>query len=240
MRAALNPCSGNEKTGPIITWETSSGTCPPTCGQFDRCYAKFHHTKRHWIKLDLGQRGYTFALFLDKLMDLDADQLARGNQWGDQPGDGTYLDVPAFRALVARVGRFRAWSYAHYPLTPNTIREFRSATALGYTVNVSADTLAQADEKAATGLPTVVTIDGHAKGCPMTRKKEERGNCTCPKTLETPMGQRVVVCPAQLFLDMTCAKCGNGKPLCYRKDRAYIIGFRAHGAGANKKLRVIQ
>lgn len=224
MRAALNPKSGNEKTGPIITWETSSGTCPPTCGQYDRCYAKFHHAKIHWVRLDLGKRGYTFPVFLDRLLELPPGQLARGNQWGDQPGDGTTLNIPAFRALVARVSRFRAWSYTHYPLTPETVRELRSATALGYTVNVSADTLEQAEEKALTGLPVVVTVD------PKTE----------PVSYTPRLGLKVVICPAQTKENVTCKSCGNGVPLCYRPKRKYVIGFRAHGPGARKSLRVVQ
>lgn len=225
MRAALNPRSGNAKTGPIAVWETSSDTCPRSCGQWSTCYAKQHHASRHWARLDSGERGVSFPAFLEALERLPAGGLARGNQWGDQPGDGESLDVPAFRALVSRASRLRAWSYSHYPLTLETVREFRSAAALGYTVNASADTISEADAKAATGLPTVVVLPSDA-----------------PKVGATPAGRRVVVCPAQTSERVTCETCGNGRPLCYRAERDYVIGFRAHGAKAGeitRRLRVV-
>lgn len=221
MRAALNYPSGNAKTGPIATWETSSDTCPPTCGLRSACYAKSWPAVHHWEGLDSGRRGLEFTAFLDALERLPAGVLARGNQWGDQPGDGTTLDVAAFRALVARAGRLRAWSYTHYPLTAGTVRELRSAMALGYVVNASADDISQADEKAATGLPTVVVLA-----------------CDAPKVSRTPAGRRVVVCPAQTNEGTTCATCGNGRPLCARADRDYLIGFRAHGSRNRMAERV--
>jgi len=221
-RAALNPRSGNKKTGPIITWETSSETCPPTCGAFRECYAKSNHSVKHWKMLDSGARGFEFSEFLARLEALPAGALARGNQWGDQPGMGEALHVSEFRALVSRAGRLRAWSYSHKPLTPEIVSEYRSACVLGYVVNVSADGLVDADAKASSGLPTVVILPTGA-----------------PEVLHTPAGRRVVVCPAQTG-SVTCETCGSGRPLCYRADRNYLIGFRAHGQSAKRlSLKVI-
>ena len=48
----------------------------------------------------------------------------------------------------------------------------------------------------------------------------------------------IVRCPAELRPDsITCRNCGNGKPLCARRDRDYVIGFTAHGTGAAKAER---
>jgi len=39
---------------------------------------------------------------------------------------------------------------------------------------------------------------------------------------------KVVRCPAE-YLDISCAQCGNGEPLCARLNRNFIVGFTAHG-----------
>jgi hypothetical protein len=45
---------------------------------------------------------------------------------------------------------------------------------------------------------------------------------------------RFVRCPAELSDNFTCQQCGNGKPLCARGDRDYVVVFVAHGTGAKK------
>lgn len=233
--AALNVQSGNAKTGPIATRETTSNTCPPTCGMRDACYAKAWPAVKHWEALDTGQRGVAWQEFLARLLLLPAGSLCRGNQWGDQPGDGATIDVPAFRALVAHVGHLICWSYTHYPLTFANVRELRSAVALGYVVNASADHIAQADEKAATGLPTVVALP-HAAGCPA--RTDTAALCTCARTEQTPAGRKIVVCSAQTKADVTCKTCGGGTPLCARAERPYLVGFRVHGFARRRAERI--
>jgi len=48
-----------------------------------------------------------------------------------------------------------------------------------------------------------------------------------------PHGKTIVRCPAE-YRDISCAQCGNGDPLCARRDRNYIIGFTAHGPSKKK------
>ena len=50
------------------------------------------------------------------------------------------------------------------------------------------------------------------------------------KVRYTPQGRKIVLCPAQSMLNMTCSQC----QLCQLKDRSYIIGFEAHGNGKGK------
>jgi len=54
------------------------------------------------------------------------------------------------------------------------------------------------------------------------------------KTQSAPFGVRIVRCPAEYRAGFSCRDCGNGKPLCARLDRDYIIGFTAHGPSKRK------
>ncbi len=83
------------------------------------------------------------------------------------------------------------------------------ANAQGFTVNLSADTLEQADKRAELGVgPVVVVLSSGAGG-----------------DIRTPAGRRVVVCPAETSAKLDCARCG----LCAKADRKGIVGFIAHG-----------
>ena len=86
----------------------------------------------------------------------------------------------------------------------------------GLTVNLSADSLSEADQYYDLGIgPVCVTLPKDAP---------HRGN-------KTPNGLPVVVCPAQTQDDMSCARC----QLCEIKGRKSIVGFLAHGT-ASKRL----
>ena len=54
------------------------------------------------------------------------------------------------------------------------------------------------------------------------------------RSLRTPGGRHVSVCPAAVGDDMDCARCG----ICQNATRKAIIGFPAHGSGKAKAQRV--
>ena len=124
-----------------------------------------------------------------------------------------------------------AFTYTHKPVegngaSPVTLERNRdtviAATRAGMVVNLSGDNPAHADRLLATGAgPVTVVLPRNA-----------------PKVSRTPNGTRIVVCPAQTSGAVTCASCGNGRPLCARADRDYVVGFRAHGNGAAATERV--
>jgi hypothetical protein len=88
----------------------------------------------------------------------------------------------------------------------------RQANEAGFTVNLSADDLGEADALAGLGVgPVVVTLP-----------EAQRTN------VQTPDGRLVVVCPAVVRDDVACADCG----LCAVRDRKTIVGFPGHGARA--------
>ena len=104
--------------------------------------------------------------------------------------------------------------------------ENRSAVAvsndLGFTINLSADTVEQADQLADLNIGPVVVV-----------MLED-----CNRIETTPKGRTIVQCPATYNDTVNCKRCG----ICAHRDRKSIIGFPAHGTKKNKltkRLKVL-
>jgi hypothetical protein len=223
MTYHLKAKSGNLKTGPIPVSTTSSRTCPPAC-PFNKpgggCYAASGPLALHWRAVTAGTRGQDLPGFLAELDRTLAAapprQLWRHNQAGDLPGTGNRIAPAALRQIAQVNARHnaRGWTYTHKPMhTATNRRAVASANAAGFTVNLSGNSLAHADQLAALEIgPVVAVIPAGFKG----------------KRTKTPSGRPVLICPAQTG-PATCATCG----LCASRDpRRPIIGFLAHGTGA--------
>ena len=198
--------SGNRKTGPIPVTNTSADTCPDSCALKGRgCYAETGPTAWHWHK----RTRLTLRELCRYIRTIPGGSLWRHNVAGDLPGEGEELDAAALAALArANRGR-RGFTYTHKPATPANVDAMRAATAAGFTINLSADNAAAADQLTAHGLPVVVVIPADA-----------------PKVSATPRGRKIVLCPAESSDRVTCANCG----LCAIADRPYLIGFKPKGA----------
>jgi hypothetical protein len=206
--------STNRKTGPIPTTYNSRSTCPPSCPQYrSACYAEDYFTRMTWNKVD--QRGDDIEGLALKISRLPKGQLWRMSVAGDLPGDGETVDAYALGLIVKANRGKNGFTYTHKK-SPEAIQWAKHATAWGFTVNISADDVGEADRLAATGAPVVAIV-------PMDT----------PKHSQTPEGRPVLICPAQTVDYMTCAICG----LCQRADRRQIIGFRAHGTKAKQADR---
>ncbi len=113
----------------------------------------------------------------------------------------------------------RGFTYTHRPLrTPAEQHAVRSANDRGFTINLSADNVAEADELAALNIGPVVVTLAHNESAPDM----------------TPAGRPIVICPAVLCeVDgrepMTCARC----QLCENRQRKCIVAFPTHGAAKN-------
>lgn len=210
--AHLTRISQNAKTGPIPVSTTDSSTCPKNCPQFDTCYAKSGPLLMHWRSVDSHARGVDWSDFCEEVQRLPRNQLWRHNQAGDLPGDGRKIDSDALYQLVQANKGKRGFTYTHYPLEgTHNLSLMEAATAAGFTVNVSCDSLAMSDRvRDITDLPQAVML-------PST---------TTEKSLYTVGGRKVTVCPATYRDDVMCWNCG----ICHdaSKTRA-IIGFPAHG-----------
>lgn len=229
--------STNVKTGPIPVSTTSDETCPPDCPLRDMgCYAKSGPLGSIWKGLSKAGPGGTFyngrnaltALtwqqFVARVTDLALDTFWRHNQAGDLPGQGDKIDSVALDQLVEANAGKRGFTYTHKPLSgPHgkaNATAIADANANGFTINLSADNLTEADDLSDKSIAPVVVV------LPDT----VQGN----QHITTPKGKRVVVCPATYRDDTSCATC----QLCQRKDRPVIVGFPAHGA-SKKRASVI-
>jgi hypothetical protein len=156
----------------------------------------------------------SWGVFCDSIAQLPIGTLWRHYQAGDLPGQGDTIDTAALDMLVKANKGKAGWTYTHKPPTRSNIAAIRRANKAGFTVNLSGNNLAHADVLADKKVgPVVVVLPADAT-----------------KNTVTPAGRRVVVCPATIRDDVTCATCR----LCQRGDRAAIIGFPAHGASKRK------
>lgn len=168
--------------------------------------------RAHWSRVP--ERGLTWSDFCAEVSALPPKQLWRHNEAGDLPGEDQRIDSgKLFLLVVANMGR-RGFTFTHKPVLGRTsmLRHNRAAVTVanlhGFTVNLSADSLVEADKLAALGVaPVVVVVPSDA-----------------PRRLRTPAGRHVVLCPAETH-ELTCDECR----LCASRTRKSIVGFRAHG-----------
>ena len=211
MRVSLTLKSRNAKTGPIPVSTSSNDTCPAVCPLKDQgCYAKYGPLGMYWAKVNGGTAGATWGEFVAQIAELPDGALWRHNQAGDLPGTSNAIDAPALAKLVKANSGKRGFTYTHKPMTAANARAVRKANAAGFTINLSGNNLAHADALADTGAGPVVVV----------LPADQKTNTT------TPAGRKVIVCPATIRDDVSCATC----QLCQRRDRTIIVGFPAHGA----------
>lgn len=228
--------SRNSKVGHIPVSTTSRDSCPASCALYEACYAKTWPLAIMWSRLSEtapggtyknGRTGSSRALswrdLCASVAALPDGQLWRHNQAGDLPGSADAIDEDALAELADANAGKREWTYTHKPVSdaesPYAHRNriaIATANTHGFTVNLSADNLAEADTLADLQIAPVVTI------LPST--------VTGPARITTPAGRRVVVCPATYRDDLACADCA----LCQRVNRSTIVGFPAHGASKRK------
>jgi hypothetical protein len=214
MKIHFTISSGNKKTGLIPVSTSGSETCPSACPlKMKGCYAKSGPLGIHWSRLNSDAYvGLNWHEFCAKISALPRGQLWRHNQAGDLPGNDNQIDADLLAQLVAANRGRRGFTYTHKPMTATNQFLVRSANREGFTVNLSADNLNEADELKNLGVgPVVVVLPSDA-----------------PNTVATPKGHKVIVCPAQQRDDVSCSTC----QLCQKANRSVIVGFRAHGAAA--------
>ena len=208
--------SANIKTGPIPVSTSDNSTCPDSCPlKKGGCYAKGGPLGMHWAKVSAGKRGELLEQFARKIEALPANQLWRHNAAGDLPGKGDRINHKGLARIVKANKGKKGFTYTHKPpLLGRNARAIADANAGGFTVNLSANSLAHADELKSYSLGPVVSIVPEGS----------------PETGYTPAGNKFVVCPAQTREGVTCATCR----LCSRADRSVIVAFLPHGSGHKK------
>lgn len=211
MKARFVLKSENGKTGPMPVVYLSRDTCPAACPLKGRgCYGAYGPLAWGWDKLDDGRQGGTWEEMLAKVGALPEGTIWRYGVLGDLPGESNEVDLDRLEQLVEANAGKQGFGYTHKPMTEANAGAIRKANKAGFTINLSANTLAEVDALA--GLRVGPVVVSMPKGS---------GNMT------TPEGRKVVVCPAYKA-DITCLKC----KLCAKAGRRTVIGFPAHGTGA--------
>jgi len=208
MKVHLTLKSANIKTGPIPVSTTERDSCPTNCAMRAECYADSGPLALHWRAVSAGTRGTTWGQFTQSIAALPEGQLWRHNQAGDLPQAGGTVDAVKLGQLVAANAGRRGFTYSHHR-DAASLAWIKHANAWGFTVNLSANDLADADYLADQNAGPVVVV------VPSTQTRN----------ITTPKGRAVVICPATQRDDVSCATC----QLCQRQ-RAAIVAFPAHGS----------
>ena len=227
--------SGNRITGPIMVTTSPRSSCPLACPlrktgdtpEAGVCYAEHGHLGHYiWTGLDQTEPGqsisgripvYSFDQLLTAIRTQPHGALWRHNQAGDLSSDDQKtINVLKLRAITAvNTGR-RGFTYTHFDVVNNPANwaAVREANTNGFTVNLSADTLEEADQLADTKCaPVTVVVPS-----------------TVTENTTTPQGRKVIICPARTHKNVNCSNCG----LCARQRDA-IIAFPALGPAKEKK-----
>lgn len=220
--------SGNSKTGKIAITITSARTCPDRCPFMNECYPNVGPARYHWKSITNGRTAetqaipQTFESFIHSIGDLKDGTMIRFAVSGDLPGDGKKIFYRAAERMLAAADHLIGWTYTHYTETQKDLNQIgRLNKAVRATVNLSANNDRDVDDLIARGVGPIVTIMDGSK-----------------RTYTTAGGNRIVTCPASIKGSaINCKNCGNGSPLCAKKDRDYVIGFPVHGIDGHKVLK---
>jgi len=226
--------SSNVKTGPILTTITSRESCPDNCSlKGSGCYAETGHVRLHWNNASKpfkqGRNGFTGGMLGDlcaSVKSLPKGALWRMNVSGDLAHDNQEISVEPLREIIGANKGKRGFTYTHHIVLGTSVQAIYNSSNIkfsnmaGFTINLSADTLEQADQLKALDIGPVVCIvpEDH------------------PQHSTTPAGNPVIVCPAVTRDDITCAACG----LCAVSTRRSIVAFPVHGAGKKKAANVFK
>ena len=224
MRYYITESSRNKKTGPMPVATSSRKTCPDACPlKNNGCYGDSMPLAGRWNEVTDGRRGYDIDELVSRMsVYVRPNALWRYAQAGDLPGENNHIDADDLNKIVAanKSRNGRGFTFTHKPVENNAhnAAAVAHANANGFTINLSADNLAEADRLAALNIGPVVTLAAH----------------DAPEKFATPEGRKVVVCPAQSRDDVRCIDCG----LCAMSNREAIIAFRAHANGWRKAEQV--
>lgn len=221
MNIKFTRVSGNSKTGPIPTTMSASSTCPTACPLQGNngCYASYGMVGLHWRKTDKGEHVTDWQGLCDNVKALPKGQLWRHNVAGDLPHNNQLIDRVLLGELMKANNGKQGFTYTHHDMQiKGNPLAVQAANKAGFTVNLSANNLAHADDLKALNCGPVVTIVP----------------ADYPKTGVTPAGNSVVLCPATYREDIQCSNCG----ICAVPDRKAIIAFPVHGSGKSKAHKV--
>ena len=228
------------KLGGIPATYSEQATCPPACPMMGNgCYAEGGNVAMHFRAVSRHETGGNFAAAIKFVASTPEGSLGRWNIAGDLPGKKDRLD----RAKVIRLAQANKkakalwFTFTHYPVRAQDVRAttnpelrraiarhnrsvIRDAIALGFAINVSANSPKHAAKLASMGfdVASVAPMDW------VGTKKLEGGHIgvQCPATIKG----RTTTCN-------DCRLCQNMGRTSAAQTRV-IPMFPAHGASKRK------
>jgi len=201
----------NAKTGPMPAVYGNRESCPTTCGLYNKCYGKKGRTALHWA----NEQASSFSDLIEWISTLPL-RLWRYGVVGDLPSnDGINLDREKVLDMARANNGRPVLAYTHFPVNPHNLRVIREANALGFSLNLSADSIDDI-KSAVKALVPVVTYTSH---------NDERASWKQD-------GIQFTTCPNQSSdKSPQCLDC----KLCSKISRDSVVVFRGHGS-AQKKI----
>ncbi len=201
----FNVGKGNTKTGVMLTTRSPRSSCPVHCQlKNNGCYAENAPLVWHWNK-----QAKTEQEMIDAIRRVPKNHLWRHNEAGDLVSNGYLIDAGHLNKIILANHKKRGFTYTHHRLNNHNKSLIKLANDSGFTINLSANNLIEADSYVELEIaPVCVLLPQDAKNVSYTSN-----------------GHKIVACPAEKSKKVTCASCG----LCQLSKRPYLIGFRAHG-----------
>ena len=203
--------SGNKKTGFMPVTYNSRLSCPDSCiFKNNGCYAENYHTRLNWDKVTSGERGGTFKELLNNIKALKPGTIWRACVAGDIPSNNKgEISRTYIKGITEANKGLKGYTYTHNRLDiGENISLLKTANKKGFTVNISTETEAAADNAILNSLPAVIVV----------KSTETR------RTWFTKNKNKILVCPAQTS-GINCIDC----QLCQSRPKNLIIAFLAHG-----------
>ena len=209
--------SANKKTGKILVTKSEHNTCPLSCPFYgDGCYGETGPVSWHWKKMEVGTTATGTPVETDwdealkKISSLPDNSIWRHNEVGDLPSGKTceHINETLLSELVAANKGKRGFTYTHKTEIDSNFDLIKSSNENGFTINLSGNNVAHADELVKKNAAPVVVV------LPIE----------VTENFKTPDGNLGVVCP-NVTKGVTCKDCG----LCQISTRKVVVGFPAHG-----------
>jgi hypothetical protein len=203
--------SGNKKTGFMPVTYNSRLSCPDSCiFKNNGCYADNFRTADNWDKVTSGERGGTFKELLNNIKALKPGTIWRACVAGDIPSNNKgEISRTYIKGITEANQGLKGYTYTHNRLDiGENISLLKTANKQGFTVNISTETEAAADNAILNNLPAVIVV----------KSTEAR------RSWFTKNKNKILVCPAQTN-GANCIDC----QLCQSRPKNLIIAFLAHG-----------
>lgn len=214
--------SGNRKTGRIPTSSRPMDTCPTDCpflptGATGGCYGTgwlFGMARNNATTTTVAEASARLAAGVLKSAKYMRDRVVGDVMTPDGKVDTNYITGIA---QVASDNGLIPFGYTH-GWDRFGAKDVELLAEVGYVMNASTETLADAARAMKLGLPAVIVDDEIPDGTMVA-------------------GRRLITCPAETREGVTCSSCGLcAKPL---KDRAFLIRFRPHGNVRKRAIAAI-